>query len=167
MTKNHIPNKYQSYSIEDFDKFDCLKLSKRFYFVLAFVLRGYVIWLISVTNMKDRVETMQWVYPEMNLFFLSLLSGSLGLFVIVIISLRRPDSAMWVKKIWPHCRSLLVVALSFDFIINLIAYLCWQMTSLSWIMCHGVIACSLIAICFTSKRIPINLLEFPKSLPSN
>ncbi len=167
MTKNHIPNKYQSYSIEDFDKFDCLKLSKRFYFVLAFVLRGYVIWLISVTNMKDRVETMQWVYPEMNLFFLSLLSGSLGLFVIVIISLRRPDSAMWVKKIWPHCRSLLVVALSFDFIINLIAYLCWQMTSLSWIMCQGVVACSLIAICFTSKRIQINLLEFPKSLPSN
>jgi|TARA_B100000767_G_C19750289_1_gene530490 hypothetical protein len=167
MTKIPMSNKYHSYSIEDFDKFDCLKLSKRFYLVLAFVLRGYVIWLMSVTNMKDRVVTMQWIYPEINLFFLSLLSGSLGLFVILIISLRRPDSAVWVKKIWPHCRSLLVVALSFDFIINLIAYLCWQMTSLLWIICQGVIACSLIAMCFTSGRIQINLLEFPKSLPNN
>jgi len=167
MIKNQMLNKYHSYSIEDFDKFDCLKLSKRFYLVLAFVLRGYVIWLVSVTNMKDRVVTIQWIYPEMSLFVLSLLSGSLGLFVILLISLRSPNSAVWVRKVWPHCRSLLVVALSFDFIINLIAYLCWQMTSLSWIICQGVIACSLIVMCYASKRIQINLLEFPKSLPSN
>ena len=105
-----MPKKYQEYSLEDFDKFDCLKLSKRFYLVLLFVLRGYLVWLMSVTNMKDRVATMQWIYPETNLFFLSLVSGILGLFVVVIISLRRPNSANWVKVIWPYSRSMLVVS---------------------------------------------------------
>jgi hypothetical protein len=160
-----VPKRYQEYSIEDFDKFDCLKLSKRFYLVLFFVLRGYIVWLMSVTNMKDRVATMQWIYPETNLFFLSLMSGIIGLGVVFIISLRRPSSAGWVKIIWPHCRVMLVVALIFDFIINLIGFFYWQLTSLGWLTCQGLVVFSLITLCFTSKRMDINLIEFPQALP--
>lgn len=160
-----MSRKYQEYSIEDFDKFDCLKLSKRFYLVLIFVLRGYLVWLISVTNMKDRVATMQWVYPETSFFFLSLVSGFLGLCVVIIISFRRPNSASWVRIIWPHCRTMLVVALIFDFSINLIGFFYWQLTSMSWLIWQGLIVFALIILCFTSKRIHINLIEFPQVLP--
>ncbi len=165
MSKRHVSKKYQEYSIEDFDKFDCLKLSKRFYLVLLFVLRGYIVWLMSVTNMKDRVSTMQWIYPETNLFFLSLISGVIGLWVVVVISLRRPNSANWVKVFWPYCRTMLVVALLFDFIINLISFFYWQLTSITWLTCQGLIVFSLITLCFTSKRMEINLIEFPQALP--
>lgn len=165
MSKHRVSKKYQEYSIEDFDKFDCLKLSKRFYLVLLFVLRGYLVWLMSVTNMKDRVATMQWIYPETNLFFLSLVSGVIGLLVVVIISLRRPNSANWVKVIWPYCRTMLVVALLFDFSINLIGFFYWQLTSMPWLICQGLIVFSLVALCYTSKRMQINLIEFPKTLP--
>ncbi len=160
-----MPKIYQEYSIEDFDKFDCLKLSKRFYFVLLFVLRGYVVWLMSVSNMKDRVATMQWIYPETSLFFLSLISGTIGLFVVLLISLRRPDAANWIKNLWPHSRTLLIVALVFDFVINLVGFFYWQLTSISWLICQGVIVFALIAICFSSKRMKINLIEFPQTLP--
>lgn len=160
-----MPKKYQEYSIEDFDKFDCLKLSKRFYFVLLFVLRGYLVWLMSVTNMKDRVATMQWIYPETNLFFLSLISGVLGIFVVLIISMRRPNAPKWIKILWPHSRTLLVVALVFDLVINLVGFFYWQLTSLSWLMCQGLIVFTLITLCFTSKRMQINLIEFPQTLP--
>lgn len=162
---NQLHNNYNEYSIEDFDKFDCLKLSKRFYLVLIFVLRGYVVWLMSVTNMHDRVATMQWVYPETNLFFLSLTSGFIGLFVLLIISLRRPNAPSWVVILWPHCRSLLVLALVFDFIINLIGYLYWELTSFSWLTSQALIVITLVTLCFTSKRMKINLLEFPQTLP--
>ena len=165
MRKHPVAKKYQEYSLEDFDKFDCLKLSKRFYLVLIFVLRGYLVWLMSVTNMKDRVATMQWIYPETNLFFLSLVSGVIGLFVVVIISLRRPNSANWVKVIWPYSRSMLVVALIFDFSINLIGFFYWQITSIPWLVCQGLISSALITLCFTSKRMQINLIEFPQALP--
>lgn len=165
MDNSQVSKTYQAYSIEDFDKFDCLKLSKRFYLVLLFVLRGYLVWLMSVTNMKDRVATMQWIYPETNLFFLSLISGVIGLFVVLIISLRRPDAPGWVQKIWPYCRTLLVVALIFDFSINLIAFFYWQLSSIPWLICQGVIVFALIVLCFTSKRFQINLSEFPQTLP--
>ncbi len=165
MSKRLMPKRYQEYSIEDFDKFDCLKLSKRFYLVLLFVLRGYVVWLMSVTNMKDRVATMQWIYPETSLFFLSLISGTIGLFVVLLLSLRRPDAANWIKTLWPYSRMLLVVALVFDIIINLLGFFYWQLTSISWLICQGLIVFALITLCFTSKRIQINLIEFPQALP--
>ena len=160
-----MTSKYKEYSIEDFDKFDCLKLSKNFYFVLIFVLRGYLVWLISVTNGKDRVATMQWVYPETNLFFLSLLSGAIGLFVVFIISLRRPDASIWVQALWPYSRALLIAALIFDFIINLAGYFYWQLTSISWVISQVLIVFIFIFVCFKSKRMQINLTEFPKTLP--
>jgi hypothetical protein len=165
MNKPLMPKKYQEYSIEDFDKFDCLKLSKRFYFVLAFVLRGYFVWLMSVTNMKDRVATMQWIYPETSLFFLSLISGALGLFVVALISLRRPNAANWIKTLWPYSRILLIAALIFDFSINIVAYVYWQLSSVSWLAYQGLIVLVLIILCFTSKRMQINLIEFPQTLP--
>ncbi|KGJ87737.1 DUF2919 family protein [Colwellia psychrerythraea] len=165
MSTSQAPKTYQEYSIEDFDKFDCLKLSKRFYIVLLFVLRGYLVWLMSVTNMKDRVGTMQWIYPETNLFFLSLISGVIGLFVVLIISLRRPDAPKWIQQLWPYCRTLLVGALIFDFIINLIGFFYWQLSSIPWLVCQGAIVFALIILCFTSKRLQINLSEFPQTLP--
>ena len=160
-----MPSRYKEYSIEDFDKFDCLKLSRIFYLVLLFVLRGYFIWLISVTNMKDRVATMQWVYPETNLFFLSLASGTIGLFVIFIISLRRPEAYNWVTKFWPHSRTLLIFALFFDLMVNLVGYFYWQLTSISWLISQTVIVIAFTLLCFKSKRMQINLTEFPQKLP--
>lgn len=160
-----MSNRYKDYSIEDFDKFDCLKLSKKFYMVLLFVLRGYFIWLISVTNMKDRVATMEWVYPETSLFFLSLVSGSIGLFIVLIISLRRPKAPNWVNLIWPYSRALLITALLFDLMINIVGYFYWQLTSISWLISQTLIVFTFIVLCFNSKRMQINLTEFPQSLP--
>lgn len=160
-----MSSRYKEYSIEDFDKFDNLKLSKIFYMVLLFVLRGYFIWLISVTNMKDRVATMQWVYPETSLFFLSLASGSIGLFVVLIISLRRPEAPSWVKSIWPYSRALLIFALAFDLVINLVGHFYWQLTSITWLMSQTAMVLIFIWLCFNSKRMQINLTEFPQSLP--
>ena len=160
-----MPYSYQDYSVEDFDKFDCLKLSKYFYLVLFFVLRGYLVWLMSVTNMRDRVGFMQLLYPEMSLFFLSLFSGAIGLFVLFLISLRRPEAYSWVQKVWPYSRILLVIALSFDLAVSLVSYFYWQLFSLSWLLGQGIIVLVLIKLCFVSGRMKINLAEFPQSLP--
>jgi len=160
-----VSHSYQGYSVEDFDKFDCVKLSKVFYLVLFFVLRGYLVWLMSVTNMRDRVGLMQWLYPEMNLFFLSLFSGAIGLFVLLVISLRRPDAYPWVQNVWPYCRVLLVSALSFDFAVSLIGFFYWQLLPLFAVIVQGIIVLVLIKLCFTNERMKINLAEFPQALP--
>ncbi|WP_281561273.1 DUF2919 family protein [Thalassomonas sp. RHCl1] len=158
-------HKYSQYSVEDFDKFDCLKLSKSIYLVLLFVLRGYLVWLMSVTNMQDRVGIIQWLYPQTALFYLSLISGTVGLFVVLVISLRRPEAKNWVRVSWSYCRGLLIFALAFDFIVSLLGFFYWQLLSVSWLVMQGSVIAVLIYFCFRSKRMAINLQEFPEKLP--
>ena len=164
MSKAH-QKQYQHYSVEDFDSYDCLKLSKRFYLVLIFILRGYIVWLMSVTNMRDRVGIISWIYPETSLFYLSLFSGAVGLFVVLIISLRRPEAAPWVQLSWQHCRTILTMALLFDLLTHVVGYIYWQLFSLEWIIIQTIISGALISLCYTSERFKINLEEFPQKVP--
>jgi hypothetical protein len=157
--------KYQYYSVSDFDNYDCLKLSKHFYLVLIFLLRGYLVWLMSVTNMRDRVSIVSWIYPEKSLFYFSLFSGAIGLFVLLIISLRRPEASTWVQKSWRHCRTILSAALLFDLLTHVLGYFYWQLFSLEWLIIQTIITLALILLCYTSDRFKINLSEFPQKMP--
>ena len=157
--------KYQQYSVEDFDQYDCLKLSKRFYLILLFVLRGYIVWLMSVTNMRDRVSIISWVYPETSLFYLSLISGAVGLFVVLIISLRRPEAPHWIQISWQHSRKILIAALLFDLLTHCIGYFYWQLISVEWLAMQSILTISLIVLCYKSERFTINLAEFPQKVP--
>ena len=161
---NNNSKKYQQYSVEDFDSYDCLKLPKRFYLVLLFVLRGYLVWLMSVTNMRDRTSIIAWVYPQVSLFYLSLISGAIGLFIVLIVSLRRPGAASWVQYSWQHCRRILIVALLFDLLTHALGYFYWHMLSLQWLMMQAVISIIFITLCYTSDRLTINLTEFPQKI---
>lgn len=164
MSQTHH-KRYQQYSVADFDSYDCLKLSKRFYFVLLFVLRGYLVWLMSITNMRDRVSIITWIYPETSLFYLSLVSGAIGLFVVLIISLRRPEAANWVQVSWQHCRKILITALLFDLLTHAMGYFFWQLLSVQWLIMQTVISIGLIILCYNSERFKINLEEFPQKMP--
>jgi len=161
MTKHQ----YASYSVQDFDKFDCLKVSKWLYISLLFVLRGYVIWLMSVTNFKDRVGIIQWVYPETSLFYLSLGSGALGIFFVFILSLRRPNAKSWVKICWQQGRVIITLALLFDLGICIIGFFYWHLLSSTWLITQASIVTALIIILNSSKKVALNITEFPEKLP--
>jgi hypothetical protein len=156
---------YSGYSVQDFDNFDCLKVSKWVYLSLVFILRGYVVWLMSVTNMKDRVGIIQWIYPETSLFYLSLGSGALGIFIVLVLSLRRPNAKHWVKKCWQHVKGILTVALLFDLIICLVGFFYWHLLSLTWLITQAIIVGGLIIMLNISKKFTINIAEFPEPLP--
>ena len=156
---------YQQYSVEDFDHYDCLKLSKRFYLVLLFVLRGYLVWLMLVTNMRDRISIISWIYPETSLFYLSLISGTVGLFVVLIISLRRPEAGNWIQISWKHSRKILIAALLFDLLTHGIGFFYWQLISVELLMMQTIVIIGLIALCYSSERFKINLAEFPQKIP--
>lgn len=162
---NNSQNKYKQYSVGDFDNYDCLKLSKRFYLVLIFVLRGYLVWVMSVTNMRDRVSIISWIYPETSLFYLSLVSGTVGLFILLVISLRRPEAPRWIQISWRHSRKILVAALVFDLLTHFAGYFYWQLISIEWLSMQTILSITLIFLCYNSERLTINLSEFPQKIP--
>ena len=160
-----IKHDYSGYSVQDFDNFDCLKVSKWVYLSLLFILRGYVVWLMSVTNMKDRVGIIKWIYPETSLFYLSLGSGVLGIFIVLVLSLRRPKANEWVKITWLHVKSIITLALLFDLTICLFGFFYWHLLSLTWLITQAIIVGALIIMLNVSKKFRINVAEFPEPLP--
>lgn len=162
--QSNMSNPYQHYSVNDFDRYDCLKLSKGIYLLLAFVIRGYLVWLASVTNFRDGSSIVSLIFPETFLFYLSLVSGLLGVFVVIILSQRKPEAPAWVEKIWPNIRLILIAALLFDVSVNLTAFALGKVHSLPWVISQIVIACIFIYFCFRSKRLALNLKEFPQKV---
>lgn len=156
---------YANLTPADFDKFDCVKISKGIWLILAFILRGYVIWAMSVTNMQDRVGTIQLIYPDPKLFYLSLASGAVGIFVAFVLALRRPNAANWVKACCRQLRTILIVALLFDVCVNLAGVYWWNLQSFNGLLINTVIAIVSTLFLCVSKRVKINLAEFPETLP--
>lgn len=158
-------NQYAQYSVNDFDTFDCLKVSKSFYLLLFFVLRGYLVWLISISNLQDKTSFIQWFFPAPESFYLSLLSGTFGLFVGVLFILRKPAASTWVKNLWPYARIMLVTAILFDLAVSIIAYQLNYISSLNWLLSHALVVLLGSYICYKNKRLTINLQEFPEPKP--
>jgi hypothetical protein len=156
---------YANFLPKHFDNFDCLKLAPGIYLILLFVLRAYIVWIMSVTNMRDHVGMMQWVFPQTSQFYLSLFSGVVGLFVVLVLSLRRPNAANWVRSSWQRCHLLLIAALLFDLLITVLGFFVWQLQSMSWLLVHGTLVIGAITYILLSKRFAINLAEFPEQLP--
>ena len=48
--------RFAQYMPNDFDQFDCVKISWLFYLFLVFILRGYIVWIMSVTNFNNKVS---------------------------------------------------------------------------------------------------------------
>ncbi|TWX65837.1 DUF2919 family protein [Colwellia sp. C1TZA3] len=156
---------YANFLPKHFDNFDCLKLAPGIYIILLFILRAYIIWIMSVTNMRDHVGMIQWVFPQTALFYLNLASGVIGLFVVLILSLRRPKAQAWVRICWRKCKMLLIIALTFDLLVGVLGYFIWQLQSIPWLLMHCSLVISAIAYILSSKRLTINIAEFPEALP--
>lgn len=153
---------YVNYSINDFDRFDCLTLSKGIYWSLLFVLRGYIVWLFSVANMNDHVGFLSVVFPDKHVFYLNLISGLPGLFVFLLICLRRPNAASWVKSCWNKSHYFLLAALLFDLCIMFYAYYSDVIQTLVLSAFQLGVTVLFTVYLFTSKRLRINLTEFPE-----
>ena len=71
-------HQYADLKPADFDKYDCVKISPLIYLALILVLKAYIVWLLTVTNMQDRLSIIQFFYPDKTLFFVNLASGVIG-----------------------------------------------------------------------------------------
>lgn len=157
-------NQYAQYALKDFTRFDCLKLSVGIHAILLFVLRGYIIWIMSISNMKNQTATIQMVFPDPKLFYLSLVSGAVGVFIVLIITLRRPGAAHWIKYCWQHIRGLLLLALTVDVIVSLVGCFYLSVLPFSWLLVQLTLSALFIMMLFCSKKIKLNSLEFPEQL---
>ncbi|WP_448568577.1 DUF2919 family protein [Thalassotalea ganghwensis] len=161
----NVKQRYANFQPKDFDRFDCIKISPIIYLALMIILRAYIVWLVSVTNFNDRTAIISWLYPEPNTFYSNLLSGSIGLFILLVLSLRRPSASHWVVISWRKIRELLVFAMCIDWLILVSFYLLYEQGQFSLLVGHVFVVGLVVIRLYQSQRVAINIDEFPQPIP--
>ena len=99
---------------QDFDFDGKLKIPVGFYLVLLYLLRGYVLWVISLTYRDDPTLILSLIYNDSRLFFYSLLIGVPAAASFVLFSLKSQKQKPWFIKCWKGQRWLLAISLILD-----------------------------------------------------
>jgi len=96
------------YSIASYDKHLSLKVNGVMWLMFLFLLRPYVVGLMSVVNRSDKMQLINMVYSDQLSMSLSALSGIPVLLLLYAWARRAPGASSFVKKIWAK-GSVLVV----------------------------------------------------------
>lgn len=92
----------KSYSIASYDKHLSLKVNGVMWLIFAFLLRPYVVGLMSVANRRDSTQLINMVYSDHLSMSLSAFSGIPVLVLIYAWMRRSPGASLFVKKVWAN-----------------------------------------------------------------
>lgn len=151
-----------SYNFSDFDKYMCLSLGTVAWVVILFLMRPYVVLLVSVTNRSNRMEFIELVYPDRLWLAIDTVAALPAVILVAVTFLRRPNAASWVKALWKKGRTLLLASAVLNAIV--------AMAALALADSHKVSIVSPVLLCFSawslwyllmSKRMRDVFYDFP------
>lgn len=116
---------------QDFDFEGRLKIPIGFYLGIVYLLRGFVIWIISLTYSEDRGLLIGLIYSDVSLFKLTILTGLPAFCTFLIFSLKKQKEKSWYKTIWSVQRNILLAALLCDLILQLYT-VSYHITQVHW-----------------------------------
>ncbi len=161
---HHNKQLYAKYSVNDFDQYHCVTVSWWLYLSILWILRGYLVWIISVTNMQDHVAIISYLYPDVHQFYVALIAGAVGFIPAVALLLRKPNAARWVKQYWRKIKHWLISLIVIHTLMSLYLQWQWQILSTQHEIGEIAISCLLILAILRSQRLTINSIEFPEKI---
>ncbi|WP_163935152.1 DUF2919 family protein [Paraferrimonas sp. SM1919] len=84
------------------------------YLMIAFLAKGYLAWLASLTLSNDRSLILSILYPNKDLFFNSLITGSLGLLAYLLVLLERKRKWTFAIGLFSYLKWILIAGLSLE-----------------------------------------------------
>jgi len=94
----------------DYDKHGCVKLPLLLFLSLGYLLKGYVIWIISLSYRQEPAALLNIFYPSRSDFYGALEIGVPALICAVIFSLRRLNMPKVIEWAWYKIRWLLIIS---------------------------------------------------------
>ena len=117
---------------QDFDFEGRLKVPLGFYLGIVYLLRGFIIWIISLTYSDDRSLLLGLIYSDSSLFGLTIITGLPALFTFFLFSLKKQKEKSWYKAIWALQIWFLLTALLTDFILQFYT-ISYHITQIHWV----------------------------------
>lgn len=93
-----------------YDKYGCLRPPLGLYLSLAFLLRGYLVWIVALSFRQDSARLLSLFYPDKTSFVTALVVGVPALITAAVISLRRAGMPKWIELSWSHIPKFLLIS---------------------------------------------------------
>ena len=74
------------------------------YVILAFLARGWCIFIASLTQASDRAELVRLFYPEKSDFLLALAAGLGAVVLYFVVLAERRRSPSWIRPLFVHLK---------------------------------------------------------------
>lgn len=161
---NKVVHPYAKYSLKDFDRHQCLKLSWWFYLVMIYLNRAYLVGILSVVNMRDKLQFIQLIYPVPETFYVSLLVSLPSLLFAYVVFFRKPEAAPVIRYLWPKMVWLALVILAIEALLFSAYSLIWQGNIGFEVYLQWIFAVIFIATGMVLPRVRLNLTEFPEKV---
>ena len=98
----------------DFDLEGRVKVPLGYYLVTLYLMRGYFIWLMSLTHRKDPSLILSLIYPDSRTFISALFIGVSGLFVYILFLSKARIWERVERVLWKVSFLLLLMGLLAD-----------------------------------------------------
>ena len=99
---------------QDFDLEGKVKIPFGFYLILAYLMRGYLIWIVSLTYSDDRALLLSLIYPNGQTFTANLLLGVPAVFCFALFAMKSKRDTNWFLIMWQKQPVILLLALLLD-----------------------------------------------------
>ena len=151
------------YSPADYDDKFCLKINDTLWFFLLFLLRPYVVTIVSLVNRKDRMGLINLLYEDKMALWWGLLAGVPAALVIYAWVRRKPDASPLTRTLWHRGRELLALAAIANAAVVFIPF--WmgivrQLNMAGWIQLG--ISLGIVPILYSSTYIRDCFADYPK-----
>ncbi|MCL1098357.1 DUF2919 domain-containing protein [Shewanella gelidii] len=84
------------------------------YLMLAFLARGWCVWIMSLTQFNDRAGLVRLIYPQKEEFLLALASGFGAALLYGVVLAERKRTLTWPRYIFRQLRVILLLLLLVD-----------------------------------------------------
>jgi hypothetical protein len=153
------------YDIKNYDENLCLRISPIMWIAILFLLRDYVIGLLSVVNFKDQLALINLFYSNPAQLFLGVLAGLPVLVVLYAWRERKPDASVRTKWIWRNGRGLLVTSAVLNIVAVVLSIFIGMSHHLDYAaQAHVAVCGAVLGFLLTSKRVSETFSDFPKSV---
>ena len=159
------------YTFSDYDKYMSLKPDFEMWLIMVYFLRPFIM-KISTIQMgrgakSDSVSGLKdMVYPNDFGFFIAFLATVPVILLLFVYVKRKPGASQWVRKIWRHGKTLLIVTAVLNVAIIFVPFLLdltHSINMLGW--AQLAIALFIIFYLYTTKRVKDVFADFPKDDP--
>lgn len=152
----------KQYPFSAYDKYLCLKPDMVLWVAFIFLLRPYVVLVLSVANRKDRMAMINLFYSDRYAMILAAIAAIPAVMVLYAFLKRKPDASDRIRSIWRNGRLLLLGSLILNVIIVFLPLILGAIRSLGMIDWGELALCAYIGYyLLREQRVRDTFADFP------